>query len=744
MPDRSAQRSLIDAPHRTAAALGCLVLIGRTCGLHLSIEALMADHRLPSGDPGPAVLADCAAQAGFRCRALTLDWRHLQDLKRALPAVVWFKDGRSFVLARVEERDGTPEVVLHDPSAASDEPTVLLRAAFELAWNGNILLLKKAPVAAGPDVPIGWPALWAMLQGQGHLLRDVVLSSIVLAILALAPVLFAQALVGHVLNLQGRSTFVFLSCGILLLVLFESAFAIVRQGLVTRLATRVGLQIDTLLFERLLRLPVTLFEATPLGSLTHRINRATAIGAMLTGVLAGGLLDAGILIVFVPTMVVVSPLLATVAMLPLVTAGGLALLLNGRFRRTMEALEGANAENDILLARTLAGFRAIKSLALEDRQLRQWDVANARTTRLRIAEADAARTLETLGHLFERFVVFGPFALGVGLAVSGASGLSLASLFGFLLMSWRVAGPLRDVVGIAQGWNAGRDAMATLSGLIDSMPETVPGRTGLQEPIKGAIAFSGVHFTYPGATVPALEAVSFDVGAGTMLGLMGRSGAGKSTIARLLQRLHADYQGLIKIDGIDVREFDIDHLRSGVTVVDQDSPMFPGSIRENLVAGRPEATDEAIAYAIRLVGAETFIESLPHGTATWLGEGCAPLSDGQRQRLAIARAIIADPAVLILDEATAALDPESEALVTGNLRRIAQGRTLIVVSQHLAMLAQADQVIVLDRGEVQDIGRHADLIERSDLYSGLWRRQTARLQRPARPDDRLSRPAHVA
>lgn len=743
MPDRSTYPISMQAPRGNAGALGCLVLIGRAFGVHLTVDRLMADHRLV-GDPSPAVLAGCAEQAGFRCRPLTLDWHHLHDLKRALPAVVWFKDGRSFVLARVEERDGTPEVILHDPSCDPGEPMVLLRAAFELAWSGDILLLKKATATAGADTPVGWPVLWAMLRGQGHLLRDLVLSSLLLCLLALGPVLFAKALVGHLPNATGRSTFGFLACGILVLVLFEGAFAIVRQGLVTRLATRVGLQLDTLLFERLLRLPITLFETTPLGSFTYRIDRVGAIGTMLTGGLAGGLLDAGILVVFVPAMLVLSPLLGTLVVLLLAAAAGLGMLLNGRYRRTAAALEGANAENAVLLARTLAGFAAIKSLALEDRQTRQWDVANARTTRLRLAEADAARALDTMAHLFERVVVFGPFALGVGLAVSGIGGLSQASLFGLLLMSWRVANPLRDAVGIAQRWNAGRDALAMLSALVDAPPESGRGRAGIREPIKGSIVFSGVQFTYPGALVPALEAVSFDVAAGTIVGVMGRSGAGKSTIARLLQRLHADYQGLIKIDGIDVREFDIDHLRANVTVVDQDSPMFPGSIRENLVAGKPDATDETVAYAIRLVGAEGFIDGLPHGTATWLGESSAPLSDGQRQRLSIARAIVADPAILILDEATSALDPESEALVYGNLKRIAEDRTLIVVSQRLAALAQAEAIIVLDRGEVQDIGRHVDLIERSDLYSGLWRRQTAPLHRPAARHDSLPRSSHVA
>ena len=176
-----------------------------------------------------------------------------------------------------------------------------------------------------------------------------------------------------------------------------------------------------------------------------------------------------------------------------------------------------------------------------------------------------------------------------------------------------------------------------------------------------------------------------------MLGIMGRSGSGKTTITRLLQRLHSDYEGLIKIDGIDVREYDLDHLRRSVGVVLQENFLFSGTIRENIAAAKTDATFEDVVRAARLAGAEEFIDRLPRGYETFIYEGSPNLSGGQRQRLAIARALIIDPPILILDEATSALDPESEAIINANLARIAQGRTLIMISHRLGSLMSADR-----------------------------------------------------
>ena len=197
-------------------------------------------------------------------------------------------------------------------------------------------------------------------------------------------------------------------------------------------------------------------------------------------------------------------------------------------------------------------------------------------------------------------------------------------------------------------------------------------------------------FQYSGTKVPALEQVTFSIPAGAMLGVVGRSGSGKSTIARLLQGINRDYSGFIKMDGADLREINLRHLRQSLGVVLQDNFLFRGTVRDNIIAGRPGLTLSDAMHAARLAGAEEFIECMPNGYETHIEEGSPNLSGGQRQRLAIARSLIHDPRVLILDEATSALDPQSEAVLSANLQRIAQGRTMIIVSHRLASLIDCD------------------------------------------------------
>ena len=220
--------------------------------------------------------------------------------------------------------------------------------------------------------------------------------------------------------------------------------------------------------------------------------------------------------------------------------------------------------------------------------------------------------------------------------------------------------------------------------------------------------------------MPALDRVSFAIPAGTMLGIVGRSGSGKSTITRLLQGINRDYSGFLKIDGTDLREINLRHLRQSFGVVLQDNFLFRGSIRDNIIAGRPGLTLADAVRAARLAGAEEFIERMPNGYETYIEEGSPNLSGGQRQRLAIARALIHDPRILILDEATSALDPESEAVVNANLLRIARGRTMVIVSHRLSSLIDCDQILVLDKGKVVDIAPHRALLERcADLPPAL-------------------------
>jgi subfamily B ATP-binding cassette protein HlyB/CyaB len=271
--------------------------------------------------------------------------------------------------------------------------------------------------------------------------------------------------------------------------------------------------------------------------------------------------------------------------------------------------------------------------------------------------------------------------------------------------------------------------------VLNNPTETSSAQRGLRPKFAGAINFEDVTFTYPATKTPALSKVSFSIPAGTMLGLVGKSGSGKSTVARLLQGINREYEGFLKIDGTDLREINLAHLRRSFGVVLQDNFLFRGTIRDNIVAGRPGLTLEDAVRAARLAGAEEFIERMPGGYETFIQEGSTNLSGGQKQRLAIARALVCDPRILILDEATSALDPESEALVNANLQRIARGRTMVIVSHRLSSLTECDLTLVLDQGKVMDIGPHRELVERCPVYRQLWLQQNRHMyapgQRPA-------------
>jgi ATP-binding cassette subfamily B protein len=274
-------------------------------------------------------------------------------------------------------------------------------------------------------------------------------------------------------------------------------------------------------------------------------------------------------------------------------------------------------------------------------------------------------------------------------------------------------------------YDEARTAVSIVGNLVNQPAEEGRSGHGVRTSLKGQIEFSGVIFKYKGAVSPALNDISFEIPEGHKLGIMGKSGSGKTTVTRLLQRLHSDYGGLIKIDGVDVREYDVDHLRRNVGVVLQENFLFSGTIRENITAAKPDATFDDVVRAARLAGAEEFIDKLPRGYETYIYEGSPNLSGGQRQRLAIARALIINPPVLILDEATSALDAESEAIVNANIARIAHGRTLIIISHRLSSLVTCDAILVLNRGVIDDIGRHEELLARNDIYSGLWHQQNS-------------------
>jgi len=718
------------------SSLACLVIVARHSGVHLSVEQLVHDNVLTGQQVSTAQLIKCAQSAGLKAKATKLTWDGLSQLKKALPAIVTLKTGASMVLREVGGPDNAL-LVLQDPNASDDALLTIDRIRFEDAWTGDVVLVKRSYEISDEQQPFSFGLIAALIFRERWIVRDVAICAIVLSFLALTPIMFWRLLSDKVIYFKAYHTFFVVCLAMVVLVLFEAVFAYVRQFLIVHLTTRVDVKLSTYMFNKLLNLPIDFFERTQTGKITHDLNEMWKIRGFLMGQLFGTVLDSATLLVFLPVMFFFSPIMTLIvlAICALMVLWIIAML--PAYRRKSAAVAAAEGERGAHLVQTIHGIRTVKSLALDARQRHIWDVMTAHTAKVRFAEGMLGNLIQAGVRPLERFAVSGSYAVGVYLALSTSDPVYIGALFAFLMLSQRVSGPLLQMAKLVNQYDEARVAVAVVGRMLNQPEEEGRSGNGVRSPMQGHIEFSKVTFKYPGAAGPALKDLSIDIPKGTTLGIMGRSGSGKTTITRLLQRLHSSYDGIIKIDGIDVREYDVDHLRRSLGVVLQENFLFSGSIRENITAGKVDATFEEIVRAARLAGAEEFIERLPRGYETHIYEGSPNLSGGQRQRLAIARALIVDPKILILDEATSALDADSEAIVNANIARIAQGRTLIIISHRLASLVTADAIMVLEQGVVEDVGRHEELLARCDIYSNLWHQQTghitAMLGRQAKP-----------
>lgn len=719
------------------SGLACLVIVARHSGLHLSVPQLIHENVLAGQEVSNAQLLKCAQSAGLKAKIAHLTWNELSHLKKALPAIVTLKNGASMVLLRVTGGPDDTRVVLQDPNASDDAPLVIDQVRFEEAWNGDVILVKRNYEISDESQPFSIGLVSALVFRERWLVRDVAICAIVLSLLALTPIIFWRLLSDKVIYFKAYNTFFVVCLAMVVLVIFEAIFAYVRQFLIVHLTTRVDVKLATYMFDRVLKLPIEFFERTQTGTITHDMQQMWKIRTFLMGQLFGTVLDSTTLLVFLPVMFFFSPVMTLVVLAACALMVAWIIVMLPTYRRKSMAVEAAESERGALLVQTIHGIRTVKALALDARQRHLWDVLTARVAKLRFAEGLTGNLIQACVRPLERFAVSGSYAVGVYFALTTNDPVYIGALFAFLMLSQRVSGPLLQMARLINQYDEARIAVAVVGNLVNQPAEEGRSGNGVRTPIQGHVQFSNVTFKYAGAPAPALRDVSFEVSKGTTLGIMGRSGSGKTTITRLLQRLHSNYEGLVKIDGIDVREYDVDHLRRSLGVVLQENFLFSGTIRENITAGKIDATFDEIVRAARLAGAEEFIERLPRGYETYIYEGSPNLSGGQRQRLAIARALIVDPRILILDEATSALDADSEAIVNANIARIAEGRTLIIISHRLSSLMSADAILVLERGAVEDIGRHEELLARCDTYSNLWHQQTshvaATLNRQAKP-----------
>lgn len=714
-----------------------MMMAARYYGLDLDPVEFRGDPNEPA--PTAASLSSWAQGAGMWARAVRLRWRHLMGLQDTGPVVLLFTDGTAGLLtgASVEHKI----VMVRDPRAPeADAPVPVDEMRLSEVWGGEAILLRAQRGHAEADPPFTLRWLFGLVGQERAALRDMFIASIALSILTIFPALMVMTVMDRVITHHSYSTLALVSVILGIMILYETLLGHARRLIILVVGVRVDAKLNLHVFNRLVRLPLDYFERHPAGETMYKLTQIHQVRQFITGKLMATFLDMITLAILLPILFWLNATLAWIVMV----CAALILLIIVAYLRPIRMLFGhvvkAETDKQAALGETIFGIKTVKSLALEPQRKALWDERVAEAGKWRLAFGKMSNWPQTLVTPIERFMWVGIVMIGAYMTLSDETGVGVGSLFAFMMLSQRVGTPLVGFARLMEEWEEVGGAMSQAADVLNRPLEIDNAGTGVRPKFSGAVEFEDVTFTYPGTKLPALNKISFQIPAGTMLGLVGRSGSGKSTITRLLQGINREYSGFVKIDGADLRAINLRHLRSSFGVVLQENFLFRGSIRDNILAGRPGLTLDDAIRAARLAGAEEFIERMPNGYETYIEEGSPNLSGGQRQRLAIARAVITDPRILILDEATSALDPESEALVNANLLRIARGRTMLIVSHRLSSLVDCDLIMVLDKGMLLDIAPHDVLLERCSVYRQLWAQQNRHLDSQGNRNAALAAP----
>ncbi len=634
--------------------------------------------------------------------------------KMTFPAMLKTSGGYLLIL----KADGERCLVI---SEENNVPHVITMEQLSKIWYGKILLFVPR-MMQNRDVKFGFKWFIPTIIKYKTPLLEVLAAAFIMQVLGLLSPLITQSVIDKVLVHNSLSTLDVLAIGLLLIAVFETILSVARNYVFTHTASKIDVILSCRLFNHLFRLPLRYFETRRVGDTVARVRELENIRRFLTGVPMNTLLDSLFIIVYIIVMTFYSPKLTliTLASIPIFVL--ISALVTPVLKSRLDEKFNCGAESQSYLVEAVTGVQTIKSFAIEPSAQKKWEGLLANYTKAgfktSMLSGNAGAAAQFVQKIFDLLILW----IGARLVIDGK--LTVGQLVAFRMLSGRVSGPVLRLVQMWQDFQQTSISVQRLGDIFNTKPEPTMDNSKTRLPaIKGDIRFDKVSFRYRADGAEVIKNMSFGIRPNTVVGIVGRSGSGKSTISKLVQRLYVPESGKILIDGVDLALADPNWLRTQIGVVLQENFLFNASIRENIALQNPAASMDEIIHAAKIAGAHDFILELSEGYDTMVGEKGTGLSGGQKQRIAIARALLTNPKILIFDEATSALDYESESIIQQNLKEICKGRTVLIIAHRLSTLKDADLIMVVERGQIAEYGTKDKLIEAKGLYYHLLSQQ---------------------
>ncbi|MBD0389533.1 MAG: peptidase domain-containing ABC transporter, partial [Nostoc sp. C3-bin3] len=698
----------------------CLVMIGNYWGKHFSINRLRDMTNVNRSGASLKAMAITAENLGFATRPVKATFDKL--VEQPLPAIVHWEGNHFIVVYEITKK----RVIVCDPALGQRS---LTKAEFQAGWSGYALLLQ--PTALLKNTKNESTSFWKffeLIKPHYRTLLEVFIASVLIQLFGLVTPVFTQLLLDRVLVQRSVTTLNAIGLGMIVFGLFGVAVNAVRQYLLFHTANRISISLLVGFIKHTFRLPLSYFESRFVGDIVSRIQENQKIQQFLTGQTLSILLDMLTLVVYLALMFSYSWRMSLFVLFTVPPFFILALASTSILRRISREIFNAGAKEQSYLIESLSGIRTVRSLSIEQTVRWRWEELLNDLVKKSFNAQIIGNQLQITSGVIQTFVNTALLWYGATQVINGE--LTIGQLVAFNMLVGNVLSPFQR---LSMLWNQLQEIVISterINDVLEAEPEedleTKP-RKSLGK-LRGHISFHNVTFRYHSESeTNILENLNFEIQPEQMVAVVGRSGSGKTTLSKLILGLYPPTDGKLLIDGCDITSVSLRSLRSQIGVVDQDTFLFGGTIRENIAIAHPNASSEEIIQAAKYAGADDFIQKLPMGYESQIGESGGMLSGGQRQRLAIARALLGNPRLLLFDEATSHLDSESERIIQNNLKTILQGRTSVIIAHRLSTVRNADLILVLDQGVLVESGTHDELIAKKGHYYYLNQQQLAQV-----------------